>query len=280
MKYVFVNLKRFDIPKEKGGINALCGVEEWGSTIVKGIDAALPKEPAFLPVVFFPEAYLLDAVRARGMDSPLQLGVQGVFRRDVGSGNIGAFTTQHTARSSAALGCTWAMVGHSEERANLKEILTEGGAEDLTAVHRLLNKEVLAAQAAGLNVLFCVGETADEVDERRRVLEEQLLTGLKDADLSRVVIGYEPIWAIGPGKTPPDAAYIAETARMIKELVSAPVVYGGGLKQENAAAIGALDEVDGGLIGLTRFSGEVGFYPDEYAVIIKEYLHNERRDRA
>ena len=272
MKYIFVNLKRFDIPKSWGGINTLCGVQEYGAVIVKGVDRALEGKSGLVPAVFFPEAYLLDAGRARHADSPLQLGVQGVFRRDVGDGNIGAFTTQHTARCAAALGCTWAMVGHSEERANLKEILAEGGAQDFTAVHRILRAEVKAAQAAGLNVLFCVGETAEETDRREQVLEQQLRLGLEGADLSKVVAGYEPIWAIGPGKTPPDAPYIAQTARMIKNILPIPVVYGGGLKEENAAAIGALPEVDGGLIGLTRFSGEVGFYPEEYAAIIEKYL--------
>ena len=272
MKYIFVNLKRFDIPKERGGINTLCGVDEYGTVLIKGMDKAVQEMPEILPAVFFPEAYLLDAARARREGSPLQLGIQGVFRKDVGTGNIGAFTTQHTAQSSRALGCSWAMIGHSEERANLKEILAAGKAEDFDAVHHILAEEVKAAQAAGLNVLFCVGETAEEIECRKQVLTRQLQLGLAGADLSRVVVGYEPIWAIGPGKTPPDAPYIGETARMIKEILPLPVVYGGGLKEENAAAIGALPDVDGGLIGLTRFSGEVGFYPEEYAVIIKEYL--------
>lgn len=271
MKTIFVNLKRFDIPKEMGGINTLCGPERWAKTIVEGVDGGLSDIPQVEPVIFFPEAYLLDAARAKKPDSRLKLGIQGVHRDDVGSGNIGAFTTKHTARSAAALGCRWAMIGHSEERADLKTVLRAGGA-DGSAVHGLLNKEVLAAQAAGLKVLFCVGENENEIGDREAVLRKQLTEGLCGADLTAVVIGYEPLFAIGPGKTPPSAQYIGETAGTIKSITDVPVVYGGGLKKENAAEIGALKEIDGGLIGLTRFTGEIGFYPDEYLAIIKEYL--------
>ena len=62
-------------------------------------------------------------------------------------------------------------------------------------------------------------------------------------------------------------------ARLIKEtLPGVPVVYGGGLKKDNAAMLASIDEIDGGLIALTRFTGEIGFYPEEYLEIIKLYL--------
>ena len=97
-------------------------------------------------------------------------------------------------------------------------------------------------------------------------------------DEREVVIGYEPIWAIGPGKTPPDGDYISFVAEPIKKLVSEElglklkVVYGGGLKKENAAMLGSLSAVDGGLVALTRFTGEIGFYPRELGEIVDEYL--------
>nr|HML45187.1 triose-phosphate isomerase [Clostridia bacterium] len=84
---------------------------------------------------------------------------------------------------------------------------------------------------------------------------------------------YEPVWAIGPGKQPPDAATIAEAARFIKERAgNCPVVYGGGLKADNAAMLAAIPEIDGGLIALTRFSGKIGFYPEEFLEIIRLYF--------
>ena len=91
--------------------------------------------------------------------------------------------------------------------------------------------------------------------------------------MSRVVVAYEPIWSIGPGKTPAGKEYITETARFIKKVANnVDVVYGGGLKADNAAMLASIEEIDGGLIALTRFSGDIGFYPEEYLEIIRLYL--------
>lgn len=91
--------------------------------------------------------------------------------------------------------------------------------------------------------------------------------------MSRVVIGYEPVWSIGPGKTPAGKEYIEKIARFVKACTGgADVVYGGGLKQDNAQMLASIAEIDGGLIALTRFSGEIGFYPQEYLDIIRRYL--------
>ena len=107
------------------------------------------------------------------------------------------------------------------------------------------------------------------------MLGDQLAIGLDGTDKSRVVIAYEPIWSIGPGKTPADKPYIEKIARFVKERTGGlDVVYGGGLKVDNAEMLASIDEIDGGLIALTRFQGEIGFYPDEYLEIIKTYLGN------
>ena len=96
---------------------------------------------------------------------------------------------------------------------------------------------------------------------------------LAGKDAGQVALAYEPVWAIGPGKTPPDAAYITDIARFIKSrLPHLPVVYGGGLKSDNAKMLAGIAEIDGGLIALTRFSGEIGFYPEEYLEIVRLYL--------
>ena len=97
--------------------------------------------------------------------------------------------------------------------------------------------------------------------------------GLAGVDKSRVVIAYEPVWSIGPGKTPADKDYITKIARFVKERTGGmDVVYGGGLKADNAAMLASIEEIDGGLIALTRFQGEIGFYPAEYLEIIRLYL--------
>jgi triosephosphate isomerase len=90
----------------------------------------------------------------------------------------------------------------------------------------------------------------------------------------QVAIGYEPIWAIGPGKTPPDAEYIGFVSRLIKDKskalygIEVPVVYGGGLKPENAKSISGVDSINGGLIALTKFTDEIGFHVDDLKEII------------
>lgn len=277
MKYIFLNLKRFDVPTELGGVNRIAPLEQWGGYIVretaKGLGGYDPAQVAF--VDFLPEAHLLSAAAALPEDIPLSLGSQGVFREDVAvGGNFGAFTTNRPASVVRAMGCGWTLIGHCEERNDKAGILAEAGASDPTAVNRLLNQEVLVAQRAGLKVLYCIGERSEEQEQWQQVLGQQLSIGLAGADLSGVAIGYEPVWSIGPGKTPADKPYITKIARFIKEQAgqSVPVVYGGGLKADNAAMLASIPEIDGGLIALTRFSGEIGFYPEEYLEIIRLYL--------
>lgn len=160
---------------------------------------------------------------------------------------------------------------------NLRAMMGEAGAapEDVErAVNRVLAREVIAAQAAGLKVLFCMGERSEEVERWEEVLTAQVTEGLEGADFANVRIAYEPVWSIGPGKTPADAPYIQKVARLVKSVVpGVDVVYGGGLKADNAEMLAGIPEIDGGLIALTRFSGEIGFYPDEYAQIVDLYLN-------
>lgn len=272
MKHIFLNLKRFDIPEEYGGVNSIAPPADWAEYIVKSVDDALGayREQAEF-VIFFPEAHIIPAAKA-GMKNCL-LGCQSVFHADVEkSGNFGAFTTGRTAKSMAALGCQYTIIGHCEERKSMAEIMAAGGGKSAAAVNTLLNHEVLRAQEAGMRVLYCVGEKAEETERWEDVLRAQLLEGLGGADQSNVVIGYEPLWAIGPGRPIPAAADIQKVARFIKSVVDCPVVYGGGLKEENASMISSIPEMDGGLIALTRFQGRIGFYPDEYLKIIENYL--------
>ena len=276
MKHLYLNLKRFDVPAEYGGVNRLAPVAEWGGYIVSHTQEALRTydrlEVEF--VQYLPEAHLLGAAAALAADSPVKLGSQGVYRMNTAvGGNFGAFTTNRPASIVKAMGCSSTLIGHCEERSDKKGILAEAGVADMSAVNRLLNQEIRCAQDAGLTVLYCIGETSEEQPDWERVLGEQLDTGLDGVDKSKVVIGYEPVWSIGPGKTPADKDYITKIARFVKERTGGmDVVYGGGLKADNAAMLASIDEIDGGLIALTRFQGEIGFYPEEYLEIIRLYL--------
>ena len=276
MKHIYLNLKRFDVPVELGGVNRLAPVKDWGAAVVNGTQEALRQyDPAEVEFVqYLPEAHLLSAAAARTVGSPVQLGSQGVYRMNTAvGGNFGAFTTNRPASIVKAMGCTSTLIGHCEERNDKKGILAEAGVTDAAAVNRLLNQEIKCAQAAGLKVLYCIGETSEEQPQWEQVLGEQLDVGLAGVDKSRVVIAYEPVWSIGPGKTPAGKDYITKIARFVKERTGGmDVVYGGGLKADNAAMLASIEEIDGGLIALTRFQGEIGFYPAEYLEIIRLYL--------
>ncbi|HIX32708.1 triose-phosphate isomerase [Gemmiger sp. An120] len=276
MKHIFLNLKRFDVPVELGGVNRLAPMADWGRAVVEGTQAGLahydPAEVEF--VQFFPEAHLLSAAAARCEGSRVEVGCQSVYRQDVApGGNFGAFTSNRPAAAAKALGCTAALIGHCEERNDKAGVLAEAGVTDTAAVNRLLNQEILCAQKQGLKVLYCIGEKSEEQERWQEVLGEQLDIGLAGVDKSKVVIAYEPIWSIGPGKTPADKPYIEKIARFVKERTGGlDVVYGGGLKTDNAEMLASIPEIDGGLIALTRFAGEIGFYPNEYLDIIRLYL--------
>jgi triosephosphate isomerase len=313
VKEIFVNLKRFDVPKDLGGVCSMNNPRLWVEWIVgESVKGGLGKLDGMEVTFLLPEGLVIPAVEKLSAypakeTGTLHIGVQGVFREDVAKGvNFGAFTTNLPAAAAKNMGCTWSILGHSEERKDKLGILAafepailENGdrmADASLTVNRLINKEVLCALRAGLNALVCVGETAQERGEGSfeqqkprigSVLRKQLATSLDGLDSAtpegrellrhKVVIGYEPVWAIGPGKVPPGADYIAFVSATIKDLVRSQfhfdpvVVYGGGLKEENAAMISAIPTIGGGLVALTRFSGDIGFYPEDLQKIIQKY---------
>ena len=205
MKHLYLNLKRFDVPVEYGGVNRIAPLKDWGSYIVahtqEGLKHYDPSQVEF--VQYFPEAHILGAVGARCEGSPVQVGCQGVYRMNTAvGGNFGAFTTNRPASAARAMGCTSTIIGHCEERNDKAGILAEAGVTDTAAVNRLLNQEIRLAVEQGLTVLYCIGEKSEEQERWQDVLGEQLSVGLEGVDTSKVVIGYEPVWSIGPGKTP------------------------------------------------------------------------------
>ena len=149
--------------------------------------------------------------------------------------NEGAFTGEISAPMLRELGVYGAIVGHSERRQYF------GDTDEVVA------KRAAAALGAGLFVIACVGETEEERDGNRTedVLRRQLSVLEPDDNL---VLAYEPVWAIGTGKTAtPEIAQ--EAHAFVKSQIDAPVLYGGSVKPDNAAELLAQPDVDGALVG-------------------------------
>ena len=274
-KYLYLNLKRFDVLREFGGVNGDTDIKNWSSNIIKKVLEPLKEIKAKSDaefVMYLPELHLFNALEAA--DDTLSVGCQGIFYENVSKGgNFGAFTTHRVAAAMKQIGVKDVIIGHFEERKDKNNLLYMAGKEDKTLVNKILNKEIALAIEAGISPLYCIGESLEERQTSwKDVLKLQIEEGLKGIDLSKVKIAYEPLWAIGPGKIPATAKEIKEVADFIKSIVNVPVLYGGGLKSDNAASISKIEGVDGGLIALTRFSGEIGFYPEEYLEIIRLYL--------
>ena len=271
MKKIYLNLKRFDIPKSFDGISKFERNETYGSTITAGIE----KMNLNLPVtIYFQESNLLPAL---SVAKNVRIGCQSVHFEDVKKGgSFGAFTTFRTAKAMKAINVSDTIIGHCEERKYLSYLLSLGGPNG--DINKILNEEIKRAQEAGLEVLYCIGEKAEEQEHKYDVLRHQLEVGLKDVDLSKITIAYEPVWAIGPGKVPPGKEYIEDIAKFVKSVVDCPIVYGGGLKMENAEMIASIPEIDGGLIALTKFGADFGFTLEDFEKIVLTYekgLKNE-----
>lgn len=274
-RYLYLNLKRFDVLRDLGGVNSDTDLKNWSGNIIRKVLEPLKeikKKSDAEFVMYLPELHLFNALEAA--DDNLSVGCQGIFYENVSKGgNFGAFTTHRVAAAMKQIGVKDVIIGHFEERKDKNNLLYMAGKEDKALVNKILNKEISLAIEAGISPLYCIGESLEERQTSwKDVLKLQIEEGLKDIDLSKVKIAYEPLWAIGPGKTPATAEEIKEVADFIKSIVNVPVLYGGGLKSDNAASISKIEGVDGGLIALTRFSGEIGFYPEEYLEIIKTYL--------
>ena len=163
----------------------------------------------------------------------------------------GAFTGQVSAPMLAEAGCRFAIIGHSERRQYFGE------------TDQTVNKKIRAALDAGLEAIVCIGERLEEREGGRTeaVLQrqgEQGLAGLTAAELARIIVAYEPVWAIGTGRTA--TPEIAEQAHgFIRSLVAARfgreaaeglrILYGGSVKPDNIQGLMAQADIDGALVG-------------------------------
>jgi triosephosphate isomerase len=199
--------------------------------------------PEDVRVLLFPPALLLPALAEACEGLPVAFGVQTVHPEAEG-----AFTGELSAEMAADAGASWSLVGHSERRQYAHE-------DDVAVAER-----AAAALRAGLRPVLCVGETLAERrggDADAVVLRQ--LAAVCDAvgdDLRRGAIAYEPVWAIGTGETAtPEQAQAMHAvirgalAARGEDWARMPVLYGGSVKPDNAGALFANNDVDGGLVG-------------------------------
>ncbi|MEO6104550.1 MAG: triose-phosphate isomerase [Pseudoxanthomonas sp.] len=209
------------------------------------LDAVVAGKPDGVRVAIFPPAPYLSELSARYLEKGLEFGAQ-----DVGCNEQGAYTGEISARMLADVGCRYALVGHSERR-HFHQESSEQVARKFQAAHR-----------AGLIPMLCVGETLHqrEAGQTEWALERQLAPVLAVAGIAafaNAVLAYEPVWAIGTGRTasPEQAqrvhAFLRGELRALDANIagSLPILYGGSVKPANAAELFSQPDVDGGLIG-------------------------------
>jgi triosephosphate isomerase len=178
--------------------------------------------------------------------SAIQLSAQNVHWEEQG-----AFTGEVSARMLMEAGCRYVIVGHSERRRHFGE------------QNRDINLKIRAALAAGLKPILCVGETLEERGDEKTfsVVRRQLKEGLNNLtpdDIRHAVIAYEPVWAIGTGKTA-EPAQAQEVHRFIRQLIAGligedpatamPIIYGGSVNPANIGDLMAETDINGVLVG-------------------------------
>ena len=198
-----------------------------------------------------PPFTLLALVKKCLRGSKVALGAQ-----DVHFAEKGAHTGDISPLMLKDLGCGYTIIGHSERRVDHFES------------DKLINQKAIAAHNAGLNTVICIGETGEQRDAGKtiKVCESQIKGSVPDdATAKNTVIAYEPIWAIGTGKTP-TAADVEEVHAAIRKTLAKKlgkatankmrILYGGSVKPNNAKELLSLPDVDGALIGGASLKAE------------------------
>jgi triosephosphate isomerase len=195
--------------------------------------------------------------------SCLKIGAQNLYFE-----KEGAFTGEVSAAMIKAAGAEYVLIGHSERRQYFDE------------TDETICKKLRAAIQAGLKPILCIGETESERDQEKTflILDKQVSDGLKGLgpdELKDLVLAYEPVWAIGTGKTA-NTRQVDEVHQYLRSLLSrlfsaafsgrVRILYGGSVKPENAKELMNIKDVDGALVGGASLD------PDKFIKIIKYYL--------
>ena len=228
--------------------------------LVEQIKEALVQLSLDKEVVVCPPFTALTTVLDLVDETDIQVGAQNMYYAD-----NGAYTGEVAPPMLAEIGCNYVILGHSERRQYFGE------------TDELINKKLKAAFSHAITPILCVGESLEqrETNETKRFIYTQLEKGLKDIkadEVARMVIAYEPIWAIGTGKTA-TAVQAGEVCTAIREKIAhmyneetadfVRIQYGGSVKGDNAASILDQKDIDGALVGGAALKA------DEFISIIK-----------
>jgi triosephosphate isomerase len=208
------------------------------------ISAFIPevKEVKDVDIVIAPPFTSLTAAAEKLKNTNIILAAQDMFYEEKG-----AYTGEVSPLMLTDIGCRYVIIGHSERRQYFNEI------------DEIVNRKIKAAKKAGLGVILCIGESLEEREAGKtfNVLEREINKGLHETDIEKIVIAYEPIWAIGTGKTatPEQAqeahAYIRERLRLKygNRADDICIIYGGSATPENVDSLMACKDLDGALVG-------------------------------
>jgi triosephosphate isomerase len=221
---------------------------ETAQQLVRGVGSVTDVD-----IMIAPTFIALAAVYAAIKNSPIALGAQNLYWQDEG-----AYTGEISALMLKSAGCRYCIIGHSERRQYFAE------------TDETVNKKIKAAIKAGLQPILCVGETEKERESGQTlsILDKQIKKGLEGLVLEQLdllIIAYEPVWAIGTGKTATDDQ-AQEVHQFIRSLVknnfgqalsdSIRILYGGSVKPDNITSLMAMPDIDGALVGGASLSAE------------------------
>ncbi len=220
--------------------------------LVKGL-IPLVKNTSGVEVVVAPVFTVLPSVAQILAGSGIKLAAQDCYWEEEG-----AFTGEVSPKMLLDVGCNHVIIGHSERRQYFSE------------TDDTVNRKSRAALSAGLTVLLCIGETLSEREagETFTVLKKQLrggLAGIAKEQFAKIIVAYEPVWAIGTGKTATDSqaqeahAFIRKTLTELYDEITAAgarILYGGSVKPENIKGLMAQPDIDGALVGGASLKAE------------------------
>ena len=220
-------------------------VVESAKALVQDLKARV-NEVSDVEIVVCPPFISLTSVYDVIKNSNIVLGAQNVYWE-----KSGAFTAEISAPMLKSTGCTYVIIGHSERRAYFSE------------TDEMVNKRIFAALAEGLKPIVCVGETLEEREQEKTfdVIKRQITAGLANLSteqMANLVIAYEPVWAIGTGKTatPEQAQEVHAFIRKIlaglfgqNTAETTRIQYGGSVKPENISTLMEQPDIDGALVG-------------------------------